>query len=876
MKHISLCAVCIVAGVGVGSAAAAQDQQDQQEIVRKQATAMRVAPGSVNVDGRLDDAAWRDAIPVTDFWQREPIEGAEPSDPIEVRFAYDEDALYVGARLFSSAPIQAPMGRRDEGEQSEYFSVMLDTYLDRRTAYQFGVTAAGVRLDWYYPEDSEQDEDTSFDPVWQARTSRDAQGWTAELWIPFSQLRFTERSPQVWGLNVFRWVPSRNEEVHWQEIPRTDERLASRFGDLHGIDGIRPSRRIELMPYVASSSQLIGVRDADDPFTGGANMAGRFGMDAKIGIGSNLTLEATVNPDFGQVEADPAEVNLTAFETFFDERRPFFVEGINLLQGPVNNFFYTRRIGAEPPGDADADYVDFPAQSSIIGAAKLTGRLESGLSIGMLGALTAEETARTFNFPDTFGRVRVAPQTTYGVARLQQEFGAEGSTAAVMMTGMHRGLSPDDPIAELSTRNAFTVSGDSLLRLQGGDYELESYAGYSHIDGSAAAIDRVQRASARYLQRPDADYVVYDPTRTALSGGKFGATFSRENARHWTWELGTDIESPEFETNDIGRLNQGDGVVGEGQLQYEQTTPNRFLRDYALFVESRNEWNFGGDRQQAQVSPGARLTWPNFWETEVEAEFNGRVQNQRLTRGGPLMQQPRSWSAGIEVSNSEAAATRGQVGVGYGADEDGGMSFSLETELNMQPAPQLQLSITPEYSREVSTQQYVTALGGGTAATFGRRYVFAHIDQSEYSTQFRMNYTFKPDLTLDFYGEPFSASGRYSHIGELVAARSRAIREYGTDGTTITTLDDGSRRVTDGATAFTLGNSDFNVQSFRSNLVLRWEWRAGSTLYLVWQQDRESEIFAPFRTSAGDMFGSIGQDGDNFFAIKMTYWFSPS
>jgi len=856
--------------------AAGASAQESTDIVRKQAQALRVPAGSVNVDGRLDDAAWRDAVPVIDFWQREPNEGGLPSDPMEVRLAYDEDALYVGARLSSSVPLQAPMGRRDEGEQSEYFSVMLDTYLDRRTAYEFGVTAAGVRLDWYYPQDNEREEDTSFDPVWQARTSRDAQGWTAELWIPFSQLRFTERSPQVWGLNLYRWVPSRNEEIHWQQIPRTDQRLASRFGDLHGIDGIRPSRRIELMPYVASSSHVIGVREEGDPFTGGANMAGRLGMDAKIGIGSNLTLEATVNPDFGQVEADPAEVNLSAFETFFTERRPFFVEGINLLQGPVNNFFYSRRIGAEPPGDADGDFVDFPAQSTILGAAKLTGRLESGLSIGMLGALTAEESARTFDFPNSFGRVRVAPQTTYGVARLQQELGTEGSTAAVMMTGMHRGLAADDPIALLSTRNAFTASADSLLRFRDGDYELESYAGFSRVDGSAAAIDRVQRASARYLQRPDADYVVYDPTRTTLSGGKFGATFSRENARHWTWELGTDIETPEFETNDIGRLNQGDGIVGQGQIQYEQTVPNRFLRDYTLFVDTRNEWNFGGDRQQAQWSPGARLTWPNFWETEMSAEFNDRVQNQRLTRGGPLMQQPRSWNADIEVSNSEAAATRWQIGTGYGANEDGGLTFALESQFTMQPMPQLQLQITPEYSRELSTQQYVTALAGGPAATFGRRYVFAHIDQSEYSTQLRVNYTFKPDLTLDFYGEPFSASGRYSNIGELVAARTRAIRLYGTDGTTLTTLTDGSRRVTDSGQAFTLRNSDFNVQSFRSNLVLRWEWRAGSQIYLVWQQDRESETFAPLRTSAGDMLGSLGQDGDNFFAVKITYWFSPN
>ncbi|MBF8301158.1 MAG: hypothetical protein HW394_1528, partial [Acidobacteria bacterium] len=274
---------------------------------RKEARAVRVPAGSLRVDGRLDEAAWRDVPALTDFVQKEPVEGAPPTDRMEVRFAYDETALYVGARMFAAAPIQAPMGRRDEGDQAEHFLVSLDTYLDRRTSSTFGVTAAGVRLDRYYASDRPWDDDDSFDPVWQARTSVDAQGWVAELW--FSQLRFTDRSPQVWGLNVQRWVPSRNEEVYWALVARTEERWASLFGDLHGIDGITPSRRLELLPYVASGSHLVGDRDSRDPFTAGANLDGRVGLDAKVGLGSNLTLEATVNPDFGQVEADPAEVN---------------------------------------------------------------------------------------------------------------------------------------------------------------------------------------------------------------------------------------------------------------------------------------------------------------------------------------------------------------------------------------------------------------------------------------------------------------------------------------------------------------------------------------------------------------------------------------
>ncbi len=861
----------LVAALSIPSPAFGQDAPSNG---RKEAHAVRVTGGSIDVDGRLDDAAWRSAQPVSDFVQREPVEGAAATDRMDVRFAYDDTGLYVGARMYSTGPIQAPMGRRDEGDQSEYLGVFLDTYLDRRTAYAFGVTAAGVRLDEYFPNDNGRGDD-SFDPVWQARTSRDADGWTAELWIPFSQLRFTARSPQVWGLNIKRWVPSRNEEVHWQLLGRTEQRLASRFGDLHGIDGIRPSRRIELLPYMASDSRIIGDRDPRDPFTSGANLAGRVGVDAKFGIGSNLTLEATVNPDFGQVEADPAEVNLSAFETFFPERRPFFVEGSRLLQGVANNFFYSRRIGAAPVGRASGDFVDYPTTSTILGAAKLTGRLASGLSLGMLGAVTADESARTFTAGRPFGRTRVAPQATYGVARLQQEFGRSGSTVGVMATGVHRGLEAGEPLAGLVAGNAFTVSSDSLVRLRGGDYEIESYAGFSHVDGEPAAIDRVQRASARYLQRPDAGYVAYDPRRTSLGGAKFGTSIERRNSRHWLWQLGTDIETPEFETNDLGRLNVGDGVVGSGQIEYRETTPGRWYREYSIQIETQNEWNFGGDRQRSEWNPSVSLTWPNFWEIEIESTFTARSQDQRLTRGGPSMQRPAGWETTLQVQNSEASQTRGEMELNYGRSEDGGLLFSVGAQLTMQPAPQWQLSIGPQYEREVDTQQYLATVAGGGAATFGSRYVFAHIDRGTYSTQFRWNYTFKPDLTLDFYGEPFAASGRYGRIGELIAARTRLILAYGTDGTILRTDADGTRRVTDGPAAFTLRNRDFKAQSFRSNLVLRWEWRAGSTLYLVWQQDRSAEILAPTRVTVGDMFGSLGRGGDNFFAIKASFWMSP-
>ena len=317
----------------------------------KQANAAWAPANTIRVDGWLDEASWQGARPISDFVQKEPVEGAPPGAPTEVRFLYDDGALYVGARMTSRGgleDIQAPMSRRDNVDQADYVLVCLDTYLDRRTAYCFGVTASGVRLDHYHPADNEDSRDQAFDPVWQAWVSVDDRGWTAEMWIPYSQLRFNSRPEQVWGLNVHRWVPARNEDDYWVAVPRTVQGWASRFGVLRRIEGVESAHRIELLPYLAGGSTLTGDRDAADPFDDGRNLEGRVGADLKMGIGPALTLEATVNPDFGQIEADPAVVNLTAFESFFSERRPFFTEGGRLIAGGVNNYFYSRRIGAAP------------------------------------------------------------------------------------------------------------------------------------------------------------------------------------------------------------------------------------------------------------------------------------------------------------------------------------------------------------------------------------------------------------------------------------------------------------------------------------------------------------------------------------------------
>jgi hypothetical protein len=842
--------------------------------VRKQAIAVRLPPGAIQVDGRLDEAVWRTAVPLEDFTQKEPNQGAAPTDRREVRFAYDGDALYVGARLYARGPsaIQAPLSRRDVGHQSEHLLVSLDTYLDRRTAYTFGVTASGVRLDHYHRGDNETDIDAAFDPVWQAEAVVDAEGWTAEMRIPFTQLRFNDRTHHVWGLNIDHWIPSRNEDVYWVVVPKDVTAWASRFGELHGIEGVRPRRRLELLPYVAGGGRFSGLAEAGDPFRDGSETEGRVGGDLKMGLGPGLTLQATVNPDFGQVEADPAEVNLSAFETFFDEKRPFFTENQQLFLGGAS-YFYSRRIGQRPRGTAEGDFVDFPGTSTILGAAKLTGRLPSGLSLGALGAVTDQEWARTFDAAiGAPAHVKVAPRTAYGVVRAQQEVGTSASVVGMMLTGVHRALDQSDPLSDLYVRNAFSGGADSLLRFAGGTYQLFTTAGFSHVAGEPGAVDRVQRSSARYYQRPDASHVTYDPTRRSLSGWNAFVELEKTNGRHWLWDVSAGAESPGFEINDAGRLGTADGLTFFGQLRYRETRPGRIFHNYSVNLNTENEWNFARDRQFGALRSDATLTWKNFWVTNLTAWVDIRAQDERLTRGGPSMGLPRAWVTIAQLSSASFARTRWNGRVYYGRNELDGLTYRISGGLSFRPSPRWQLSVDPNYLRVVDPRQYVDTLAGGRAETFGQRYVFASIDQSTLLAQVRLNYTFTPDLTLELYAEPFTASGRYSDFGELLRPRSRFLRAYGTDGTTITRNADGSRTVTDGAEGFTVDDLDFRVRSFRSNLVLRWEWRPGSTLYVIWQQDRFGSEVRGDRIGPRDLFRSFNAPGDNVLAVKASFW----
>ncbi|MEE2965512.1 MAG: DUF5916 domain-containing protein [Acidobacteriota bacterium] len=856
---------------------------DAQPNDRLEARAGRVAEGAIRIDGTLDEPIWRTAPAVTDFIQAEPDEGEPPTDRMEVRFAYDDGALYVGARMFSTAPVQAPLSRRDDGGLAESIQIELDTYLDRRTAYMFGVTAAGVRLDHYHSRDDEGNRDTEYDPVWQARTARTDDGWTAELWLPFSQLRFNARAEQVFGLNIKRDIPALNEENYWALVRRTESGWASRFGDLRGIVDVEPRLRLELLPYVSGSARFTGDRDLNDPFDDGKNLGGRGGADVKYGVGSNLTLDVAFNPDFGQIEADPAEVNLTVFETIFSERRPFFLEGNDVLTAGTGNYYYSRRIGARPTGSAVGDYVDRPDTATILAAAKLTGRLSSGTSLGLLAAVTDAESART-STDGVLGRTQVAPRSGWGVARVIQEVGDQGSTVGGHLTMVHRGMSPDDPLASGLSRNAVTAGADTRIRFADQGYEASFNVGITHIDGEPDAIAGFQQRNSHLFQRVDLPVPLLDVSRRALDGGQVTGRINKLSGRHWIWNASAMIESPEFEPSDFGRLNFAGDYTWRAQLNYRETVPGRFLRAYSIGPNITHYSYYDrtlGNRYNVGVNASA--TFLNFWSTRVSLTRYLRGFDAQLTRGGPVMGVPLGWGASWSLRNRAGSQTQWSGQANYQSNELGDYTWRLGAALSARPTPSLELSVRPDYRNERGTRgtfsgpvnrQYLTTLSGGRAETFGNRYVFGFPDRTTLSTQFRASYTFKPDLTLDVYAEPFAASGRYLAFGETLVPGARDLRVYGLDGTSIVRLDDGSYQVTDGVDTFGLSNRDFNIRSFRSNVVLRWEWRPGSTLFVVWQQNQESREAQGAHVGFGDLFESLTASGDNIFAIKTTVWTS--
>ena len=847
------------------------DAQDQTKSIEA-----RSISEALNLDGRLDESFWSDVPILTGFLQKTPDEGAPPANRTEVQFAYDGEYLYVGATNYieNRDDVSTIVTRRDRSGASDRIIISLDTYRDKRTAYSFSISAGGARTDYYHATDSEHNRDYSFDPVWTARTEVYDDRWTAEMRIPFSQLRFNDVDEQVWGLNINRYMPLRREDLYWIVVPQNESGWSSRMGELTGIRGIEPSARLELLPYASGSARMASDVDPDDPYQDDIDLRGRVGLDAKIGLGPNLTIDAAINPDFGQVEADPAEVNLSAFETTFSERRPFFVEGVGLFNYNGAHHYYSRRIGGRPHGavSADASFIDQPDNSTILGAAKLTGRLPSGLSIGVISAVTEREYAKYIDATSQLEEEEeVEPLAYYGAARVKQEFNDGASTVGVIGTVVLRDLDTLTTVGRRIPSQAYTAGLDWEVNFADRAYKIDGNFAGSRVIGDPLSIERLQRRSTRYFQRPDADYVELDPSRTSLTG--YAASLELEKVEgDWTWEVAGAVESPEYELNDLGRLSGADDIDIWGDMTFRETDPGSFYQEWDVRLEGSSNWNFGGVRQSTSASLNFNFNWPDYlFYNYAGIGFNDKGLSDAKTRGGPLMDNENTLlNAWIGMYNNFGASLRWNWHFGYGAYEYNGFFINTNFGISADIGSRLELKLDPGFYTEITPRQYVARRDGGGSETFGSRYIFSELDFSQTSVQIRANYAVTPDLTVELYLEPFVATGSYSKFGELAAAGTGEVDLYGTQ----ITLDSAGRvySVNDNGDSFTLANPDFTIRSFRSNMVVRWEWLPGSTLFFIWQQNRGGFEPTGSTISPGDWFDALSDDGDNILALKVSWW----
>jgi len=870
----------------------ASDQRPQTVLAARNMRASR-ASGAINIDGKLDEPAWQAAVPSSDFMQSYPKVGGTPTDRTEVRVLYDDEALYVGIRMFDSRPdsIAAQLARRDaSGIYSDWVHVMIDSYRDRRTAWRFSVNPKGVQKD-VLEYDDRAGEDLNWDAVWQVATRIDSSGWVAEYRIPFSQLRFggaPRGVERIWGFQVMRDIARRNERDSWSSWKTTDPGFVSNEGDLAGIVDIPTPRRFEVMPYV-STKLTRAPGDPANPFYKANDAKPSAGADLKYGLPNGLTLTATVNPDFGQVEVDPAVVNLSAYETFFPEKRPFFIEGANIFNigsiqgGPSfgnQQIFYSRRIGRPPQRFVSGQYVDSPDGTTIIGAGKLTGKV-GAWTVGLLNALTSEESARVIDASSVESTTPVEPLSNYFVGRVRRDYRGGATVLSIGGTAVNRDL--NDAVFKNLLRSSADV-GSVDFENRWGRQTITGAFSRSLIQGSRSVIRNAQLSSARYYQRPDADYLEVDSTRNSLDG--YSAKLGYNLSGIWSYSLTLKDISPGYEVNDLGFMGRVDyRNVGMGG-SYNNQTPGKLLRGYQLFAGTNHAWNHGGNKLWTSVFNQITLNFNNLWSFYTGGEYDPSAIDDRLTRGGPLGRQPTQWGGWFEL-DSDTRPVLSYIFTGnYFGDEKRGYSKDIGVGVVIRPSSSVRVSITPDLTRFHNTIQFVQSTGDPLAAnTFGRRYIFADIYQTTLSATTRVEWTLTPMLSFQMYAQPFASAGKYKGFKELAQPATQNYLVYGVDnGSTVTPVTDAQTGNTttytvdpDGAGAapsFSIDNPDFRTHSLRGNAVVRWEYRPGSAIYLVWQQERSDFLpfegdFRPRRETAA-IFGRPS----NVFLVKASYWFA--
>jgi hypothetical protein len=841
--------------------------------------AIRVTDDGIELDGRADEPGWATAPVATDFIQFEPDEGAPSSARTEARVLYGSRALFVYLKAYEQDPgeIVGQLTRRDQMSHSDVLGVIIDSYFDRRTAFQFAVNPVGVKHDVYHFDDTS--EDSGWDAVWDVATDVSTDGWSAEFRIPYSQLRFRDETVQTWGINFTRRIARNQELAVWAPSTRSDGAIVSRFGELQGLRDLTAPNRMEILPYTLAGAER-GPGDLDDPFYRSTDPLGSIGVDIKYGVTSDLTLDVTINPDFGQVEADPSQVNLSAFETFLQERRPFFVEGSSIFNfslalgdgdGAVESLFYSRRIGRAPQGtvavDGDA-YADTDDRTTILGAWKLSGKTAGGWSIGVLHAMTSEERTRIAPATGPGYQEAVEPFANYGLLRVQKDFREGRSAIGAIGTATRREADVAD---QLGLRDEAYAGGiDFRHRFADEQWQLSGYLLGSRVSGSPDAIARTQRSAARYFQRPDAGHVTYDPTRTSLSGAAANVGLSKFSGGVWRFGTGVQTRTPGFEVNDLGFMNNADYATHWVWLGHHRTNPIGPFRNMYLNLNAWHSWNYDGDRIGIGGNVNGSVQFRNFWNAWGGVNQELEAMDAGALRGGPLFRREAQTNFWGGFGSDSRKPVQFNVGsFGNVRPESDSWQVNVSPNLRIRPSGRATFNVGMFVNRRVDDRQWVRKVD-----TDAPHYVFGRIDQTTAGATLRADYAFTPTLTLQLYAQPFVSAGRYGRFKQVTdpiapryAGRFTDLDARRDGGTYYADLDgNGSEE--------SFGNPDFNFRQFRSNAVVRWEYRPGSALFLVWSQGRDQF------TNAGEF--DLGRDvGDlfdvhptNVFMVKLSYWFS--
>jgi Domain of unknown function (DUF5916) len=881
LSKILLLLFISIPGQSFSSESSHSDSLLQDTIVKSKAVVqpvyktVRLSTKKPVIDGKLDDECWETGVWAGDYHQFVPNEGAEPSDPTEMKILYDDKFIYVAFRAYDSEPekIQIRSGARDEFV-GDIMGINFDSYHDHRTGFEFSLTSWGQKIDLilFNP----MNWDMNWDAVWRGKAGLEDSAWVAELEIPLSQLRYSNEDEQVWGLHTWRWINRYQEESNWEILSKTGPGVLFDFGELHGIKGLKKSQRLEIMPYTLGDLRTM-KKEPGNPFADkGRAWGGNIGLDAKIGVSSNFTVDLTVNPDFGQVESDPSVMNLTAFETLYEEKRPFFLEGLTIFDNEFddNSLFYSRRIGHSPSmtiNPNDSLYVHSPDRTTILSAAKFSGTTSKGLSVGFIHSVTANEYARLSDKDGNQSSLKVEPLTNYMVARVQKGYKEGNTVFGGLLTSTNRFTENEN--LDFLASDAYTGGLDLLHHMKDKEYFIDARLIGSHVKGSTRAITTLQESSARYFQRPGADYLNFDTASTSLSGFGGKLRIGKGSKGLWRYSTGASWFSPGLELNDLGYMKYSDEIKQENVVTYFVNKPVSIFRTYNITLEQFNSWSFNN----TWLGSGAHLSFTsefrNQWGFRTNLIYKSQAFDTKLLRGGSEMMVPYTIFSfgGFSTDYSKNIS----AGIDYGYEYRGNnssISYNLGPSINIRVFSKLKIGVTANYEDNHDCLQYV----GTRSYLSEKRYLLGTIDQKTIGLTFRVDLNLTPEFSVQYYGSPFISRGNYSEFKYVVnpEAKSYEDRFVVINNPQLTSNGYGLDENNDLVIDYSIGNPDFNFHQFRSNIVAKWEYRLGSFIYLVWSSERtESNNLS--KASVGDSFQQLYKvSPKNIFLVKLNYWFS--